>query len=198
MGGYGIQIRKAEASPRAIDPGDVIFKHHRAGHAQVRIETLTGAHLLHLAVAGCLFNDILRVAAERGITVNQLEVFRRRRLRRRTGRLYWNQLLSADRRGRPKTSYAASSTTANRTPRSATLFSEAPRCALPPYMCTACSSCDRGWVELKRLAHVHMLGLADRRAATVSLVRVIRQLGTTQPNCAMARYETPRQKSWKG
>jgi putative redox protein len=74
MGGYGIQIRTAEASPRAIDPGDVIFKHHRAGHAQVRIETLTGAHLLHLAVAGCLFNDILRVAAERGITVNQLEV----------------------------------------------------------------------------------------------------------------------------
>lgn len=74
MGGYGIQIRKAEASPRAVDPGDVIFKHHRAGHAQVKIETLTGAHLLHLAVAGCLFNDILRVAAERGITVNQLEV----------------------------------------------------------------------------------------------------------------------------
>jgi uncharacterized OsmC-like protein len=74
MGGYGIQIRKAEASARAIDPGDVIFKHHHAGHAQVRIETLTGGHLLHLAVAGCLFNDILRVAAERGITVNQLEV----------------------------------------------------------------------------------------------------------------------------
>ena len=74
MGGYGIQIRKAEASPRAVDPGDVIFKHHRAGHAQMRIGTLTGAHLLHLAVAGCLFNDILRVAAERGIRVNQLEV----------------------------------------------------------------------------------------------------------------------------
>jgi uncharacterized OsmC-like protein len=74
MGGYGIQIRKAEASPQAVDPADVIFKHHRAGHAQVKIETLTGAHLLHLAVAGCLFNDILRGAAERGITVNQLEV----------------------------------------------------------------------------------------------------------------------------
>jgi uncharacterized OsmC-like protein len=40
----------------------------------VKIETLTGGHLLHLAVAGCLFNDILRVAAERGITVNQLKV----------------------------------------------------------------------------------------------------------------------------
>jgi organic hydroperoxide reductase OsmC/OhrA len=74
MGGYRIQIEKAEASPRAVDPGDVIFRHHRAGHAHVRIEMLTGAHLLHLAVAGCLFNDILRVAAERGITINQLEV----------------------------------------------------------------------------------------------------------------------------
>jgi uncharacterized OsmC-like protein len=74
MGGYGIQIRKAEASHRAVDPSDVIFKHHRAGHAQVKIETLTGGHLLHLAVAGCLFNDILRVAAERGITVNEIEV----------------------------------------------------------------------------------------------------------------------------
>jgi uncharacterized OsmC-like protein len=74
MGGYGIQIRKAEASPRAVDPSDVIFKHHRAGQAQVKIETLTGGHLLHLAVAGCLFNDILRVAAERGITVNEIEV----------------------------------------------------------------------------------------------------------------------------
>jgi uncharacterized OsmC-like protein len=52
----------------------VIFKHHRAGRAQVKIEMLTGGHLLHLAVAGCLFNDILRVAAERGVTVSQLEV----------------------------------------------------------------------------------------------------------------------------
>jgi hypothetical protein len=35
---------------------------------------LTGGHLVHVAVAGCLFNDILQVAAERGVTVNQLEV----------------------------------------------------------------------------------------------------------------------------
>jgi uncharacterized OsmC-like protein len=73
-GGNGIQLRTVEASPRAVDPGDVIFKHHRAGHAQVKIETLTGGHLLQLAVAGCLFNDILRVAAGRGVTVSQLEV----------------------------------------------------------------------------------------------------------------------------
>jgi hypothetical protein len=42
MAGYGIQIRKTEASPRAVDPGDVMFKHHRAEYAQVKIETLTG------------------------------------------------------------------------------------------------------------------------------------------------------------
>ena len=74
MSGYGIQIRMAGATPRAVDPRDVIFKHHRSGYAQVNIEMLTGGHLLHLAVAGCLFNDILRVAAERGVTVSQLEV----------------------------------------------------------------------------------------------------------------------------
>jgi hypothetical protein len=27
MSGYGIQIRMAEANPRAVDPRDVIFKH---------------------------------------------------------------------------------------------------------------------------------------------------------------------------
>jgi putative redox protein len=117
MGGYGIQIRKAEASARAIDPGDVIFKHHHAGHAQVRIETLTGGHLLHLAVAGCLFNDILRVAAERGITVNQLEVSADGDFDGEpagsTG-ISYSVRIAGD---APKTSYAASSTTANRTPR---------------------------------------------------------------------------------
>jgi putative redox protein len=74
ISGYGIQIRMAEANRRAVDPRDVVFKHPRAGRAQVTIEMLTGGHLLHLAVAGCLFNDILRVAAERGVTVSQLEV----------------------------------------------------------------------------------------------------------------------------
>jgi putative redox protein len=74
MSGYGVQIRMAEPNSRAADPRGVIFTHHRAGHVQVKIEALTGGHLLHLAVAGCLFNDILRAAAERGVAVSQLEV----------------------------------------------------------------------------------------------------------------------------
>jgi hypothetical protein len=39
----------------------------------VKIETLTDGHLLYVAVWP-LLNDILRVAAKRGVTVHQLEV----------------------------------------------------------------------------------------------------------------------------
>jgi hypothetical protein len=53
IGGYEIQSGRREASPRVVDPGDVIFKHHLTGHAQVKIETLTDGQLLHVAVFGC-------------------------------------------------------------------------------------------------------------------------------------------------
>ena len=182
----GIQIRKAEASPHAIDPGELIFKHHRAGHAQVRIETLTGGHLLHLAVAGCLFNDILRVAAERGITVNQLEVSAERRLRRRTGGLYWNQLLSAGRWGRPR----RRTTPPRGRLRTGRLGRQHSSAKHSGARCRHTRArhvvLHRAWVELKPRAPVHILGLADRRAATVSLVGVTRQLGTTVPQAVTA------------
>jgi uncharacterized OsmC-like protein len=74
MGTYEATIRTAKDDQGAVDPAHVILKHHHAGRAQVNAERLTGAHLLHLAVAGCLFNDILRVAEERDITVRELEV----------------------------------------------------------------------------------------------------------------------------
>jgi putative redox protein len=74
MGGYEATIRTARDDQAAVDPAGVILKHHRAGGAQVEADLLTGGHLLHLAVAGCLFNDILRTAEERDITVHELEV----------------------------------------------------------------------------------------------------------------------------
>jgi uncharacterized OsmC-like protein len=41
----------------------------------VTVETeFTGAHLLHLAAAGCVLNDIYREALEFGITVNGVRV----------------------------------------------------------------------------------------------------------------------------
>jgi uncharacterized OsmC-like protein len=74
MCAYQATIRTASNAQGAVDPADVILKHHRAGRAQVQAELLTGGHLLHLAVAGCLFNDILRAAGRRDITVRELEV----------------------------------------------------------------------------------------------------------------------------
>ena len=74
MAGYGIAIRMAEAEAPGVRPDGVIFNHHLTDRVQVSAESLSGGHLLHLAVAGCLFNDILREAANRGITLTKLEV----------------------------------------------------------------------------------------------------------------------------
>jgi len=38
------------------------------------MEAISGGHLLHLAVAACFFNDILRAAAARGLSVTELRV----------------------------------------------------------------------------------------------------------------------------
>jgi len=74
MAGYGIAIRMAEAQAPGVQPDGVIFAHHLTDRAQVSAESLSGGHLRHLAVAGCLFNDILREAPNRGITITKLEV----------------------------------------------------------------------------------------------------------------------------
>jgi hypothetical protein len=73
MAGHGIAIRIAEAKAPGVQPDGVIFNHHLTDRAQVSAESLTGGHLLHLAVAGCLFNDILRKAANRGIALTKLD-----------------------------------------------------------------------------------------------------------------------------
>jgi len=48
--------------------------HHRVGPAELRIEQLTGGHALHLAAALCTFNNIARLAKERGIALDQATV----------------------------------------------------------------------------------------------------------------------------
>lgn len=50
------------------------MKHHLTERATVHAETLSGGQLLNLAVAGCLFNDILREAAKRDIPITDLRV----------------------------------------------------------------------------------------------------------------------------
>jgi uncharacterized OsmC-like protein len=74
MAGYGIAIRMADADTPGVPPDGVTFTHHLTDRAQVSAESLSGGYLLHLAVAGCLFNDILREARHRGIAITKLEV----------------------------------------------------------------------------------------------------------------------------
>jgi organic hydroperoxide reductase OsmC/OhrA len=56
------------------DDGGLVVEHHLTPRAAIDIESWSGAHLLHLAVAGCLFNDILREAPKRGIAIDHLAV----------------------------------------------------------------------------------------------------------------------------
>jgi putative redox protein len=74
VAGYEAQIRLTDAVPGGEDPDALVVAHHVADRAEIRMATFSGGHLLHLAVAGCLFNDILREARARGIPVSDLRV----------------------------------------------------------------------------------------------------------------------------
>jgi uncharacterized OsmC-like protein len=75
MGRYSVTIRtiEDESADRAGQP-TLVLDHHLTKRAAIDIELLSGGHLLHLAVAGCLFNDILREAPQRGISIDRLSV----------------------------------------------------------------------------------------------------------------------------
>ncbi|HSD23820.1 MAG TPA: OsmC family protein [Solirubrobacterales bacterium] len=74
MTGFDVAISLGTREGDAVDPDGIVFQHHLAERARVDAEVLSGGHLLHLAVAGCLFNDILRAASSRDIKVNDLRV----------------------------------------------------------------------------------------------------------------------------
>ena len=66
MAGYDAQIRLTDPGAEGADPSALVVAHHIADRAEISAEVLSGGHLLHLAVAGCLFNDILREARRAG------------------------------------------------------------------------------------------------------------------------------------
>ena len=68
------EIRTRRDMTSGADPSSVVFKHHRAGAAEIKVEQLTGGRLLHLAVAGCIFNNVLRLARDRSIEVHEASV----------------------------------------------------------------------------------------------------------------------------
>jgi uncharacterized OsmC-like protein len=71
---YKAEIRTARESSGAVSPRSIVVEHHRAGTAAIEVEMLSGGHLLHLALAGCVFNNVLRIAGDKGIVVDQASV----------------------------------------------------------------------------------------------------------------------------
>jgi organic hydroperoxide reductase OsmC/OhrA len=72
MGDYRATIRMV--SDTADPGGGFVVEHHRTPRAAIDVDLWSGGHLLHLAIASCLFNDILREAPDRGIAVDHLAV----------------------------------------------------------------------------------------------------------------------------
>ena len=67
--GYGVQIRSVSADQAPTDAvplSQVVLQHHWTEGVQIDAQPLTGGHPLHLAVAGCIFNDLYHVAASAG------------------------------------------------------------------------------------------------------------------------------------
>jgi uncharacterized OsmC-like protein len=75
MDDHKAEIRAArDASGHAQDPTSAVLKHHRVDSVEIGVKLLSGGHLLHLALAGCVFNNVFRLAAERGITVSDCRI----------------------------------------------------------------------------------------------------------------------------
>jgi uncharacterized OsmC-like protein len=76
-GTYDVQIRSVpadRAAKHAVPLSQVVLQHHRTAGIQIDAQPLSGGHLLHLAVAGCMFNDLHHLAAERGIRLTDVRV----------------------------------------------------------------------------------------------------------------------------
>jgi uncharacterized OsmC-like protein len=71
---FDVEISLAEPAGDGVDPRRLVVAHHLTDRAEIRSDVLSGGHLLHLAVAGCLFNDILREAQARGIAITDLRI----------------------------------------------------------------------------------------------------------------------------
>lgn len=76
MAGYEASVATTDdGSSGEPGPLAVAFRNARTGQLQqFAFDEFTGGHLLHLAVAGCVYNDLFREAAKRGITVTRASV----------------------------------------------------------------------------------------------------------------------------
>jgi uncharacterized OsmC-like protein len=68
------EVVVAAGSFRTSTPGGLTFPHRWTGEGVTVSAEFTGAHLLHLAAAGCVLNDVYREALDLGIEVEGVRV----------------------------------------------------------------------------------------------------------------------------
>ena len=70
----GFEAVAAAGSFRDDQPDTVVFPHRWSAEGVSVRTDFTGAHLLHLAVAGCVLNDVYREAAGLGLTIDGVRI----------------------------------------------------------------------------------------------------------------------------
>lgn len=68
------EVAASAGSLRSESRSGIVFPHHWTQEGVVVESDFTGAHLLHLSVAGCVLNDVYREAETLGIVVDGVRV----------------------------------------------------------------------------------------------------------------------------
>ena len=68
------EVTASAGSLRSEDTNAVRFPHRWTGEGVTVVADFTGAHLLHLATAGCVLNDLYREAEQAGIELSGVRV----------------------------------------------------------------------------------------------------------------------------
>lgn len=70
----GVSIRLGAGTRDTVKLDDVALAHHLGSAVRVDVPEFNGGNVLRLALATCMFNVIMKLAAERRITLTELAV----------------------------------------------------------------------------------------------------------------------------
>jgi putative redox protein len=68
-----VRVHAGAAEP-AAPARRIIVDHHRTPRVEWSIDAVTGGHVLHLALAQCVFNNVLRIARNRELSLTDVSV----------------------------------------------------------------------------------------------------------------------------
>lgn len=72
---YPARVRRlADDAEPASPTSRVVVQHHRTARAEWSVDVASGGHILHLAVSQCVFNNVLRIAHDRGLQLSDMSV----------------------------------------------------------------------------------------------------------------------------